>query len=127
MGSEDLDGRAASHCRKPSMLEHSPAKTCSLPATYTCDASGVWRSEELGTALPSCRPGTRGREVHGEGCRDVWEGAACLTSAPGHGQRPSFMVADVMGCSYLTIATYGKKGDSVRGQGSSTLSNLGCI
>ncbi|XP_051482775.1 LOW QUALITY PROTEIN: mannan-binding lectin serine protease 1-like [Apus apus] len=25
-------------------------------ATYTCDASGVWRSEELGTELPSCRP-----------------------------------------------------------------------
>ncbi|KAK2530955.1 Masp1 [Columba livia] len=25
-------------------------------ATYTCDASGVWRSEELGTKLPSCRP-----------------------------------------------------------------------
>lgn len=88
MGSEDLNGRAASCCRKPSVLEHSPSKPCSLPATYTCDASGVWRSEELGTVLPSCRPGTRGLGeggVHGEGCKDVWEGSACLTSAPGRG------------------------------------------
>ncbi|XP_025058514.1 mannan-binding lectin serine protease 1 isoform X3 [Alligator sinensis] len=26
---------------------------------YTCDENGIWRSEELGTKLPSCRPGNK--------------------------------------------------------------------
>nr|XP_047932835.1 mannan-binding lectin serine protease 1 isoform X2 [Anser cygnoides] len=39
------------HCQHP-YYHMAPNST----ATYTCDASGVWRSEELGTALPSCRP-----------------------------------------------------------------------
>uniref|UniRef100_A0A8B9MHG5 Mannan-binding lectin serine protease 1 n=1 Tax=Accipiter nisus TaxID=211598 RepID=A0A8B9MHG5_9AVES len=39
------------HCQHP--YYHMAPNT-----TYTCDASGVWRSEELGTKLPSCRPGT---------------------------------------------------------------------
>uniref|UniRef100_A0A8B9T7C2 Mannan-binding lectin serine protease 1 n=1 Tax=Anas platyrhynchos TaxID=8839 RepID=A0A8B9T7C2_ANAPL len=55
-------------------------------STYTCDASGVWRSEELGTALPSCRPGTGGDGYHwGEvrGCvgRGLpWFGSGALLS-----------------------------------------------
>ncbi|XP_074955089.1 mannan-binding lectin serine protease 1 isoform X2 [Phalacrocorax aristotelis] len=40
------------HCQHP-YYHMAPNST----ATYTCDASGVWRSEELGTKLPSCRPG----------------------------------------------------------------------
>ncbi|NWW79543.1 MASP1 protease, partial [Climacteris rufus] len=39
------------HCQHP-YYHMAPNST----ATYTCDASGVWRSEELGTKLPSCRP-----------------------------------------------------------------------
>ncbi|XP_021252654.1 mannan-binding lectin serine protease 1 isoform X1 [Numida meleagris] len=39
------------HCQHP-YYHMAPNST----ATYTCDASGLWRSEELGTALPSCRP-----------------------------------------------------------------------
>lgn len=69
-------------------------------------------------------------QVTGDGGSMVRGAGMCgrgLPSAPGHGQAPSSLVANVMGCSYLTIATYGKEGDSVRGQGSSTLSNLGCI
>ncbi|XP_034638572.1 mannan-binding lectin serine protease 1 isoform X2 [Trachemys scripta elegans] len=27
-----------------------------ITGTYTCDAKGAWKSEELGTKLPSCRP-----------------------------------------------------------------------
>ncbi|CAM4596931.1 unnamed protein product [Lepidochelys olivacea] len=27
-----------------------------ITGTYVCDAKGVWKSEELGTKLPSCRP-----------------------------------------------------------------------
>ncbi|KAM7160699.1 mannan-binding lectin serine protease 1 isoform 1-T1 [Macrochelys suwanniensis] len=27
-----------------------------ITGTYTCDAKGVWKSEELGTKLPSCQP-----------------------------------------------------------------------
>ncbi|XP_039344951.1 mannan-binding lectin serine protease 1 isoform X2 [Mauremys reevesii] len=27
-----------------------------ITGAYTCDAKGVWKSEELGTKLPSCRP-----------------------------------------------------------------------
>ncbi|EOA96250.1 Complement-activating component of Ra-reactive factor [Anas platyrhynchos] len=65
-GSEGRDGRAAFHC--PYSGATAQLTHCSLPATYTCDASGVWRSEELGTALPSCRPGTGGDGYHGEGC-----------------------------------------------------------
>ncbi|XP_009575661.1 PREDICTED: LOW QUALITY PROTEIN: mannan-binding lectin serine protease 1-like [Fulmarus glacialis] len=39
------------HCQHP-YYHMAPNST----GTYTCDASGVWRSEELGTTLPSCRP-----------------------------------------------------------------------
>ncbi|KFR00594.1 Mannan-binding lectin serine protease 1, partial [Nipponia nippon] len=39
------------HCQHP-YYHMAPNST----ATYMCDASGVWRSEELGTKLPSCRP-----------------------------------------------------------------------
>ncbi|XP_009633907.1 mannan-binding lectin serine protease 1 [Egretta garzetta] len=39
------------HCQHP-YYHMAPNST----ATYTCDASGVWRSEELGTKLPSCQP-----------------------------------------------------------------------
>ncbi|KAM6122088.1 LOW QUALITY PROTEIN: mannan-binding lectin serine protease 1-like [Pterocles gutturalis] len=39
------------HCQHP-YYHMAPNST----ATYTCDATGVWRSEELGTKLPSCRP-----------------------------------------------------------------------
>ncbi|NXE27186.1 MASP1 protease, partial [Ardeotis kori] len=39
------------HCQHP-YYHMAPNST----AVYTCDASGVWRSEELGTKLPSCRP-----------------------------------------------------------------------
>lgn len=74
-GSEGRDGRAAFHC--PYTGATAQLTHCSLPATYTCDASGVWRSEELGTALPSCRPGTGGDGYHREGCGDVW-GGGCL-------------------------------------------------
>ncbi|XP_074448752.1 mannan-binding lectin serine protease 1 isoform X2 [Larus michahellis] len=42
------------HCQHP-YYHMAPNST----ATYTCDASGVWRSEELGTKLPSCRPGVQ--------------------------------------------------------------------
>lgn len=74
-GSEGRDGRAAFHC--PYTGATAQLTHCSLPATYTCDASGVWRSEELGTALPSCRPGTGGDGYHGERCGDV-RGGGCL-------------------------------------------------
>ncbi|XP_067157549.1 mannan-binding lectin serine protease 1 [Apteryx mantelli] len=39
------------HCQHP-YYHMAPNST----ATYTCDALGVWRSEELGTKLPSCQP-----------------------------------------------------------------------
>ncbi|KAM6357546.1 LOW QUALITY PROTEIN: mannan-binding lectin serine protease 1-like [Alca torda] len=39
------------HCQHP-YYHMAPNST----ATYMCDASGVWRSEELGTKLPSCQP-----------------------------------------------------------------------
>ncbi|RMC02076.1 hypothetical protein DUI87_21238 [Hirundo rustica rustica] len=39
------------HCQHP-YYHMAPNST----ATYTCDALGQWRSEELGTKLPSCRP-----------------------------------------------------------------------
>ncbi|NWX26670.1 MASP1 protease, partial [Notiomystis cincta] len=39
------------HCQHP-YYHMAPNST----ATYTCDASGQWSSEELGTKLPSCRP-----------------------------------------------------------------------
>ncbi|XP_062438642.1 LOW QUALITY PROTEIN: mannan-binding lectin serine protease 1-like [Rhea pennata] len=39
------------HCEHP-YYHMAPNST----ATYTCDASGMWKSEELGTKLPSCQP-----------------------------------------------------------------------
>ncbi|XP_065604025.1 mannan-binding lectin serine protease 1 isoform X1 [Cyrtonyx montezumae] len=39
------------HCQHP-YYHMAPNST----AIYTCDASGLWRNEELGTTLPSCRP-----------------------------------------------------------------------
>ncbi|KAM6258512.1 LOW QUALITY PROTEIN: mannan-binding lectin serine protease 1-like [Porphyrio hochstetteri] len=39
------------HCQHP-YYHMAPNST----ATYMCDESGVWRSEELGTKLPSCHP-----------------------------------------------------------------------